>query len=85
VMSEIGEGAWHPTATAAIKLTGDEGVLSYLPSVIIGGGGGALKSGQVVTFAEDRPAGDVYLSLCQAMGTTGSFPDSTGAVKEVLA
>jgi hypothetical protein len=85
VMSEIGEGAWHPTATAKIQPGPGEPVLSYIPSVIIGGGGGALKSGQVVTFAEDRPAGDVYLSLCQAMGVTGSFPDSTGAVREVLA
>jgi hypothetical protein len=84
VMSEIGEGAYHPTATAEIRPGPGEPVLSYLPSVIIGGGGGALKSGQVVTFAQDRPAGDVYLSLCQAMGVTGSFPDSTGAVKEVL-
>jgi hypothetical protein len=84
VMSEIGEGAWHPTATAEIRLTGEAGVLSYLPSVIIGGGGGALKSGQVVTFAQDRPAGDLYLSLCKAMGVTGTFPDSTGAVNEVL-
>ena len=84
VMSEIGEGAWHPTATAEIRLGAEAGVLSYLPSVIIGGGGGALKSGQVVTFAQDRPAGDVYLSLCQAMGVTGSFPDSTGPVREVL-
>jgi hypothetical protein len=85
VMSEIGEGAYHPTATASIQPGPGAPVLSYLPSVIIGGGGGALKSGQVVTFAQDRPAGDVYLSLCQAMGVTGSFPDSTGAVKEVLA
>jgi hypothetical protein len=84
IMSEIGEGAYHPTATAEIRPGPGDPVLSYLPSVIIGGGGGALKSGQVVTFAQDRPAGDVYSSLCQAMGVTGSFPDSTGAVKEVL-
>lgn len=84
VMSEIGEGAYHPTATAEIRPGPGEPVLSYIPSVIIGGGGGALKPGQVVTFAQDRPAGDVYLSLCQAMGVTGSFPDSTGAVRELL-
>jgi hypothetical protein len=83
-MSEIGEGAYHPTATQGLQPGPGAPVLSYLPSVIIGGGGGALKSGQVVTFAQDRPAGDVYLSLCQAMGVTGSFPDATGAIKEVL-
>jgi Protein of unknown function (DUF1552) len=84
VMSEIGEGAYHPTATAEIRPGPSPAVLSYLPSVIIGGGGGALKPGRVVTFAQDRPAGDVYLALCRAMGVTGSFPDSTGVVSEVL-
>ncbi len=85
VMSEIGEGAYHPTATVKVQPGPAPAVLSYLPSVIIGGGGGALKSGQVVTFAADRPAGDLYLSLCQAMGVTGSFPDATGPITEVLA
>jgi Protein of unknown function (DUF1552) len=85
VMSEIGEGAWHPTATAEIRPGPLPAVLSYLPSVIIGGGGGSLKPGRVVTFPTDRPAGDLYLSLCQAMGVTGSFPDATGPITEVLA
>jgi len=86
VMSEIGDGAWHTTETKAINLSGgDGGVRAYLPSVIIGGGGGALKPGRVVTFAQDRPAGDLYRSLCQAMGVTGSFPDSGSAIAEVLA
>jgi hypothetical protein len=84
VMSEIGEGAWHPTATQELRLGAEPGTLSYIPSVIIGGGGGALKAGQVVTFAADRPAGDLYLSLCQAMGVTGSFPDASGPITEVL-
>jgi hypothetical protein len=85
VMSEIGEGAYHPTATVQIQPGPAPAVASYIPSVIIGGGGGALKSGQVVTFGADRPAGDLYLSLCQAMGVTGSFPDAASAVTEVLA
>ena len=84
VMSEIGDDANHTTKTEEIRPGPAPAVNAYLPSVIIGGGGGALKPGQVVTFPQDRPAGDVYLSLCQAMGVTGSFPDSTGAVKEVL-
>ncbi len=85
VMSEIGDGAYHPTATREIQPGPAPAVLSYLPSVIIGGGGGALKPGQVVTFAQDRPAGDLYLALCRAIGVTGSFPDSSGVVSEVLA
>ena len=84
-MSEIGEGAWHPTETKPIQLGATPSAISYLPSVIIGGGGGSLKPGRVVTFPTDRPAGDVYLSLCQAMGVTGMFPDATGPVTEVLA
>jgi len=85
VMSEIGDGADHKTKTVGIQPGPAPAVLAYVPSVIIGGGGGALKAGQVLTHTVDRPAGDLYLSLCQAMGVTGSFPDSTGALKEVLA
>jgi Protein of unknown function (DUF1552) len=85
VTSEIGEGALHPTATRELRPGPLPGVLSYIPSVIIGGGGGALKPGRVVTYAQDRPAGDVYLALCQALGVKGSFPDSTGPTTEVLA
>jgi hypothetical protein len=84
VMSEIGEGAYHPTETKEVRPGPLPPVLSYLPSVIIGGGGGALKPGRVITFPTDRPAGDLYLSLCQAMGVTGTFPDATGPVTEVL-
>jgi hypothetical protein len=85
VMSEIGDGAWHTTGTKLINTQGAEGVNTYIPSVIIGGGGGALKSGRVVTFPQDRPAGDLYRALCQAMGATGTFPDSTSPMTEVLA
>lgn len=85
VMSEIGEGAYHGTSTVPIQPGPLAPVLSYIPSVVIGGGGGALKSGQVITFASDRPAGDLYTSLCQAMGVTGDFPDASGSISEVLA
>ena len=84
VMSEIGEGAYHTTSTDKIQPGPYAPVLTYLPSVIIGAGGGALKSGQVQTFAQDRPAGDLYRSLCQAMGVMGSFPDSSSPITEVL-
>jgi hypothetical protein len=85
IMSEIGEGAYHTTHTDKIQPGPNPAVLTYIPSVIIGGGGGALKAGQVQTFTEDRAAGDLYRSLCQAMGVTGSFPDSTGPITQVLA
>jgi hypothetical protein len=84
VTSEIGEGAYHKTHTEPLQPGPITPVLSYVPSVIIGGGGGGLKSGRVVTFAQDRPAGDVYRSLCQALGVSGDFPDSTAVVTELL-
>lgn len=85
VTSEIGDDAWHTTKTTPIQLGATPNGIAYLPSVIIGGGGGALKAGQVQTFATDRAAGDLYRALCQAMGAPGKFPDSTGAMSEVLA
>lgn len=85
VTSEIGEGAYHPTQTQEIRPGPAPAVLSYVPSVMIGGGGGGLKPGRVVTFAQDRPAGDVYTSICKALGVTGNFPDATGPITEVLA
>lgn len=85
VTSEIGEGAYHKTHTDALQPGPGAPVLSYVPSVLIGGGGGGLKPGRVVTFAQDRPAGDVYRSICEALGVTGNFPDSQAAVTEVLA
>jgi hypothetical protein len=87
LMSEIGEGANHTSESVIVWAgTPDGGPMSYLPLVTIGGGGGALKTGQVVTFAQDRPAGDIYLSLCKAMGVqVSSFGDATNPVTEILA
>ena len=80
-MSEIGDGSGHTTGSAVEYPQ----VPSYLPLVSIGKAGGALKTGQVVRFDTDRPAGDLYLSLCKAMGAgTASFPDAVGPVTEVL-
>jgi hypothetical protein len=80
-MSEIGDGQGHTTGSAVEYPQ----VPSFLPLVTIGKAGGALKSGQIVPFATDRPATDLYLSLCKAMGAgTATFPDSVGPVTEVL-
>jgi len=80
-MSEIGDGSGHTTGS----LVEFPQVPSYLPLVSIGKAGGALKTGQVVRFENDRPAGDLYLSLAKAMGAgTASFPDAIAPVTEVL-
>lgn len=84
--SEIGEGAWHTSATTELKLSGDPGMMSYVPLVTIGGGGGALKTGQVITYPTDRPCADLFLALSKAMGlSVTSFGGSTTPVQEILA
>jgi hypothetical protein len=90
LMSEIGDGFEH-NRTSEVDYPQ---VPSHLPLVTIGKAGGGLKSGQVVSFpidvaknagTVDRPATDLYLTLCQAMGVSGaSFPGTTGAITEVL-
>jgi Protein of unknown function (DUF1552) len=80
-MSEIGDGQGHTTGSAIEYPQ----VPSFLPLVTIGKAGGALKTGQIVPFATDRPATDLYLSLSKAMGVgTATFPATTGPVTEVL-
>jgi hypothetical protein len=93
VMSEIGDGSMH-NRTSEIDYPQ---VPSNLPLVTIGKAGGALRTGQVVSFPVDkadngaagkidRSATDLYLSLCKAMGVANaSFPNTTGPVTEVLA
>lgn len=89
--SEISDGFNHLRASVVEY----PGTPVHLPLVTIGGAGGALKTGQVVSFAINeqekkpyvaRPATDLYLTLAHAMGASGaSFPDTTGVVSEVLA
>jgi len=80
-MSEIGDCSEHTTQSAIEYPQAP----AYLPLVSIGGGGGALKTGQVVRFDSDRPAGDLYLTLARAMGASdATFPDASGPVTEVL-
>jgi hypothetical protein len=91
LVSEIGEGAWHTSKTSPIQLGATPNAISYLPIVTIGGGGGALKTGQVLNFnrdatGTDRPAGDIYLALCRAMGVSAtSFGNATNPLLEILA
>lgn len=84
--SEIGEGAWHTTESRVIQAGGGSNYpTAYMPLVTIGKCGGALKSGQVLTFGPDRPAGDLYLALCRAMGVNvPNIGTATQAVQEIL-
>jgi hypothetical protein len=66
---------------------------SYIPMVSIGGAGGGIKSGQVITLPittngpapDARPAVDVYATLAKAMGVTATFTGSTGTLPGVVA
>jgi hypothetical protein len=80
-MSEIGDGADHDTTSKVLYPQ----VPEFLPLVSIGKCGGGLKTGMVYHSATDRPAGDLYLTFCKAMGVSNaSFPDAVGPVTEVL-
>ena len=82
--SEIGDGAEHTTFTKVIE-RGPSGPTSYLPLITFGGGGGSVKTQQVLNFPVDRPTGDIFLSLCRAMGVSGqTFGTTTGPVTELL-
>ncbi len=100
MFSEIGEGAWHTSSTRRINFDyniNPPAPLAYMPIVTIGGGGGSIKTGRVFRVNDnpdppqeenngDRPAGDIYLALCQAMGVSvQSFGNATTPFTELLA
>lgn len=86
--SEIGDGDLHTKKLErqfrSMNFTDD--IFSYYPAIIVGGGGGALAPGRMITV-DNRPIADLLLTLAQAMGsTTTSFsPLSTGPIGELLA
>jgi hypothetical protein len=100
MFSEIGEGAWHTSRTGKINFDNvtPPAPLAYMPITMIGGLGGAIKTGQIVrvnndlnadansaTNSLDRPAGDIYLALCRAMGVeVASFGNATNPLTEIL-
>jgi hypothetical protein len=91
MFSEIGEGAWHTSKSSPIQLGATPNAYAYMPIVTLGGGGGALRTGQVINVnpnaaGTDRPAGDIYLALCRAMGVeVASFGNATNPLTEILA
>jgi hypothetical protein len=64
VCSEVCDGANHNSNATSVWLDGQERP-SYLPFLLIGGGGGVLKTGQVVTV--DRVHGDLLATVAHAM------------------
>ena len=100
MFSEIGEGAWHTSRTGKINFDNvtPPAPFAYMPITMIGGLGGAIKTGQIVrvnndpapdansaTNSSDRPAGDIYLALCRAMGVdVASFGNATNPLTEIL-
>jgi hypothetical protein len=99
--AEIGEGAWHTSRTGKINFdnVNPPAPFAYMPITMIGGGGGALKTGQVVRVnndtapdannamnSKDRPAGDIYLAISRAMGVdVAAFGNATNPLTEILA
>jgi hypothetical protein len=99
--AEIGEGAWHTSRTGKINFDNinPPAPFAYMPITLIGGGGGAIKTGQIVRVnndpapdannaanSKDRPAGDIYLSLCRAMGVeVAAFGNAVNPLTEILA
>ena len=88
--SEVGDGANHTSATNEILNGPPPGIMSHLALVTIGGAGGALRTGQVLNYNEgngtDRPAGDLWLTLAQAMGVSVmDFGGASSPVVEALA
>ena len=87
VCSEIADGNDHGKSLKRIWATGsDSDILQYYPAIILGGGGGALKPGSLITV-DNRPIADVLLTIAQAMGSSvTSFGGSgTTPFAEILA
>jgi Protein of unknown function (DUF1552) len=81
ISSEIADGNEHNCRKAIIEL-GPTKVTTLLPLMLIGGGGGALATGQIVDF-ENRSHKDLLASLCLAMGAPGGAY-SDNPVREIL-
>lgn len=71
VCSEIANGAAHNSA--------DPGIY------VAGGGNGSIKTGQILSFSNQRPVADLWLSMAKAMGASwANFGESRGVLSEFL-
>jgi len=53
-----------------------------LPTLMVGGGGGTIKSGRRVTYRKETPISNLYLSMMDRMGVhVEHFGDSTGRLE----
>lgn len=86
VFSEIGDSNLH-TKSLEKNFSGSEQqqIFSYYPAFIVGGGGGALAPGRLITV-DNRPIADLLLTLAKAMGSgaTNFNGMSTGVLGELL-
>lgn len=64
---------------------GDRHAEENLPILLAGGGGGQLKSGQHIHFAEETPLANLYFTMAQTMGVElAHFGDSQGTLSKIL-
>lgn len=83
--SEISDGANHNSDASQVWVDGT-GYNNYLPQVLIGGGGGVLRSGEVITV-DGRNNLEMLATVAEVMGAGGlSIGGQTPSViEEVLA
>lgn len=84
--SEIGDGDMHTKKLERMWQGAEpDHIFGYYPAFIIGGGGGSLAPGRLITV-DNRPIPDLLLTLAQAMGSSASSfgPMSTGPIGELL-
>ncbi|RMG15979.1 MAG: DUF1552 domain-containing protein [Bacteroidetes bacterium] len=56
-----------------------------LPIILAGGGGGRIRSGQHLTFPENTPLANLYLTMAQVMGIQlRGFADASGTLPEIV-
>jgi hypothetical protein len=68
VCSEIADGNLHGKGLARMWTGGQNDMFQYIPAIVLGGGGGALKPGSLVT-CDNRPIADLLLTIARAMGS----------------
>jgi hypothetical protein len=55
-----------------------------LPIILLGGGGGTLKTGRHIRYKEETPLTNLYVSMLNRVGAkTESMADSTGPLKDL--